>query len=654
MNRKWIWEYWIYVTLFILVVCVGWTYRSVELKNQEEDSKKFTIQITPEYNIVSRRDVSVWPAGSQFEQGMAAYFYAVNPEVIVVPKLEVLGAQEGSVYGTEQSRIIVQVVNDKSQVYWSYEVDKMPVNKFTIDNYENKWLVNTTHINLNILDLYEFVIRIGEEISFAGGVVQALIISEYNMEGIVNGETIIKRVEQVLPIDLQTVSFTIPKAKDISTSINIENSMNPVKQNIFLFIYRTNPISSCLVLLFSIVLLVQLWILLRKRVTTDTEHRRFREWITEGSVDVKNHLPIQILSLEGLVDLAIDLDKRVIHDSKVSKYYVIAEDIIYIYDIQSVTLKEDDKQKLGKLLIEQGVITAEQLEVGIHYEKKIGKRLGESLMALGFIDETTLYSALAAQQKMDYIELESRSYQYDEGWFELMTLNKAKALMSIPLGKRADGKLVIAISETSNEGVKEALHEMYGNDIVLVAANPSVIHEIIERLEEQRIQIRHGETLSSQPIMEPFERLLEEEREEFEEAYYRGTVKYGLLLKAAGIIDSITLATNPEKESATPNWFVSKHIISSEFANLLRSLDKMAKNMDWEDKMQKKLPELIELLVNANYLTSDTMDWISQELVLQKLPLNQMLIKNYIVSEETVRNAEFIIKVLKSLLEGRF
>ena len=80
----------------------------------------------------------------------------------------------------------------------------------------------------------------------------------------------------------------------------------------------------------------------------------------------------------------------------------------YIHDPGLTNPFIDNKQQLGKILIDRGLIQPEQLETGLYYQKRIGCRLGESLIALGFIDETILYSTLAAQQKIAYYELDTK------------------------------------------------------------------------------------------------------------------------------------------------------------------------------------------------------------------------------------------------------
>ncbi len=55
------------------------------------------------------------------------------------------------------------------------------------------------------------------------------------------------------------------------------------------------------------------------------------------------------------------------------------------------------KPLLGELLVEDGVITQDQLNQALSIQKKEGGLIGIILMNLGFIDEPTLVKYLAIQ-----------------------------------------------------------------------------------------------------------------------------------------------------------------------------------------------------------------------------------------------------------------
>ncbi|MEW6456914.1 MAG: ATPase, T2SS/T4P/T4SS family [Acidobacteriota bacterium] len=69
--------------------------------------------------------------------------------------------------------------------------------------------------------------------------------------------------------------------------------------------------------------------------------------------------------------------------------------------------REESKKSnlLGERLIEDGVITPQQLELALKEQKRTGEMLGEILVGLGFISHETLSAALAAQSGVEFINL---------------------------------------------------------------------------------------------------------------------------------------------------------------------------------------------------------------------------------------------------------
>ncbi len=58
---------------------------------------------------------------------------------------------------------------------------------------------------------------------------------------------------------------------------------------------------------------------------------------------------------------------------------------------------------LGRLLLDQGRITPEQLEQALHEQAKRPRRLGEILLELFFLEEEALARGLAEQLGLPYV-----------------------------------------------------------------------------------------------------------------------------------------------------------------------------------------------------------------------------------------------------------
>ena len=61
--------------------------------------------------------------------------------------------------------------------------------------------------------------------------------------------------------------------------------------------------------------------------------------------------------------------------------------------------------KLGDILVRDGLITADQLKRALAEQRSSGMRLGYTLVKLGFIDETEITKMLARQYRMSAVDL---------------------------------------------------------------------------------------------------------------------------------------------------------------------------------------------------------------------------------------------------------
>ena len=73
-------------------------------------------------------------------------------------------------------------------------------------------------------------------------------------------------------------------------------------------------------------------------------------------------------------------------------------------------MQQRKKIRLGDLLVENKIISKQQLEAGLTHQKKSGKKLGRVLVESGYIDEPSLLRFLAHQLNVAYVDLRSRNF----------------------------------------------------------------------------------------------------------------------------------------------------------------------------------------------------------------------------------------------------
>ncbi len=133
---------------------------------------------------------------------------------------------------------------------------------------------------------------------------------------------------------------------------------------------------------------------------------------------------------------------------------------------------------MGDILIKEDVINLDQLKTAIQEQKETGKRLGETLLNLGYIDEHQLVAYLSKQYGVPAINLD----QFDISMDILKTVSRESALKHklIPINK-SGSTLVVAMSDPSNIFAVDDLKFATGHNIEVVVTSERSIRNAIDR-----------------------------------------------------------------------------------------------------------------------------------------------------------------------------
>ena len=72
-------------------------------------------------------------------------------------------------------------------------------------------------------------------------------------------------------------------------------------------------------------------------------------------------------------------------------------------------MTERVRKRIGEILIEEGLLSKENLEEALNHQKKEGGLIGQLLLRLGYISEPQLIAALGKQLSIPYLPLENYS-----------------------------------------------------------------------------------------------------------------------------------------------------------------------------------------------------------------------------------------------------
>ena len=139
-------------------------------------------------------------------------------------------------------------------------------------------------------------------------------------------------------------------------------------------------------------------------------------------------------------------------------------------------------ERLGDLLVREGLITSDQLGKALGEQRASGMRLGYCLVKMGFVQEIEITKMLARQYRMPAVDL-SR-FEVDPKIIKLVPADMAVKHMVLPL-KRDGRNLTLALANPADVAVIDDLEFVTRCDITPVIAGEYTLRNAIERYYEQ-------------------------------------------------------------------------------------------------------------------------------------------------------------------------
>lgn len=125
-------------------------------------------------------------------------------------------------------------------------------------------------------------------------------------------------------------------------------------------------------------------------------------------------------------------------------------------------LKRYRKQlRLGEILVKAKVITPDRLQGVLSHQRKIGLRLGDTLVQLGLVTERQLREALCAQLNVPFLDLEHFTPDPSHGLDRLIGHTYALRHRLVPIARVGD-RLTVAMDDPSDEAVVKELEALTG------------------------------------------------------------------------------------------------------------------------------------------------------------------------------------------------
>jgi type IV pilus assembly protein PilB len=134
--------------------------------------------------------------------------------------------------------------------------------------------------------------------------------------------------------------------------------------------------------------------------------------------------------------------------------------------------------RLGDILMKEGLITRDQLTAALAEQKSSGHRLGYVLVKLGLIQELEVTKVLARQYRMPAVDL--TRFEVDPKIVKLVPADFALKHVVLPL-KREGRTLTVAMADPTASGVLDDLKFITRYDLFPVIAGEYTLRNLIEK-----------------------------------------------------------------------------------------------------------------------------------------------------------------------------
>ncbi len=134
--------------------------------------------------------------------------------------------------------------------------------------------------------------------------------------------------------------------------------------------------------------------------------------------------------------------------------------------------------RLGEILVKESLITQEQLQKALEFQRANGGKLGSCLTRMGFITDDDITGVLSRQYGVPSINL--KYYEIDPNVIKLIPQDTASRYQVIPLS-RVGSVLTIAMTDPTNVFAMDDIKFMTGFNVEPVVASEAAIGDAILR-----------------------------------------------------------------------------------------------------------------------------------------------------------------------------
>jgi MSHA biogenesis protein MshE len=138
-----------------------------------------------------------------------------------------------------------------------------------------------------------------------------------------------------------------------------------------------------------------------------------------------------------------------------------------------------ERIRLGDLLIQQNLLTSEQLTLALAEQKRTGRKLGRVFVDSGYVTEDGIAKALARQLKADFVDL--RTFNPDPALIKLLPEAQARRFRVLVLSEN-NGLLRVGFADPTDIAVYDEVTRVLRRDIDLAVIVESQLMPLLDRV----------------------------------------------------------------------------------------------------------------------------------------------------------------------------
>lgn len=340
--------YHVAIILLLLLVALGGGYLAYdEHTNPETVTEEYVVDTWSEegafeYSATVLEPNEVYPEG-EILTGQPAYYSAISPIVDGEFEYYYDATGTGTVDVTTQVDLILRSA-DEDAVYWSVEESLGSAEETGVSPNEAQGV----QFSIDIPSIENRTDAIEESLGASPGTTEVLVSATVSIDGTVNGEPVSGNESYDLTIIPDGATYAVENPDPETAQYEMTETetvvLDPDPRQVYGFaglaiIALVGAVAIGLGRRYDAIAPTELELRQAERAR---ERAEFDDWISTGRLPERftDRPQIEMTSLEDIVDVAIDSDRRVIETPGTDAYYVIDGDLLYVYEPEPLPIPE--------------------------------------------------------------------------------------------------------------------------------------------------------------------------------------------------------------------------------------------------------------------------------------------------------------------------